>query len=368
MKIAHSNKVLYLPSTPLNTLVSVAHAVSQTSKQTSKLLLIDQSSDHNNVYFKALKNWKTSPFIAVEVMLGDSKGKQKLIQRNANFKRLAEFVKKFSADAIAVGSDRRIEFQYLMHLRREGVSAVEGWYLDDGLYSYAGRPYHWLKDSINSILKKLTYGFWWEEPKTVGASSLIQQAWLFRPNIAIPELQVKALHAMPNEWFTHPAVLDFSHEVLECFGYDDNFTLLLKKIDVLILTPHPNNIMKMPGFKKRLEYLLVKLHKLNLNVAIKPHPKSMEEDFLSWQNEYQVSIIPSLLAFEFVLPMLKPSMKVVGDVGTSVLTAKWLRSDLEVGAVLNSESKFESRFEPILNKLEIPVHKDYEWVLEKTGG
>ena len=236
------------------------------------------------------------------------------------------------------------------------------------MYTYAGRPYDWFKDSINSILEKLSYGLWWEEPKTVGASSLIQQAWLFRPNIAIPELQVKALHAMPNEWFTHQSVLDFSQEVLEGFGCDENCTLLLKKIDVLILTPHPNNILKMPGYKKRLEEFLVKLHKLNLNVAIKPHPKSMEEDFLSWHNEYQVSIIPSLLAFEFVLPMLKPSMKVVGDVGTSVLTAKWLRSDLEVGAVLNSESKFESRFESILNKLEIPVHNDYEWVLEKTGG
>ena len=364
MKITPNKKVLYLPSTPLNTLVSVAHAVSQASQQTSKLLLIDQNSDEQNVYFKALKNWKTSPFIAVEAMLGNAKGQQKLIQRKANFKRLEELVKQFPADVIAVGSDRRIEFQYLMHIRRKASSAVEGWYLDDGLYSYAGRPYHWLKDSVNSILKKLSYGFWWEEPKTVGASSLIKKAWLFRPNIVIPELQVKALNAMPNEWFIHPSVLDFSQQVLEGFGSDESCTSLLKKIDVLILTPHPNNILKMPGYKKRLEELLVKLHKLNLNVAIKPHPKSSEEDFSSWHNEYQVSIIPSLLAFEFVLPMLKPSMKVVGDVGTSVLTAKWLRSDLEVGAVLNSESKFESRFVSILNKLEIPVNNDYEWVLE----
>lgn len=359
-------KVLYLPSTPLNILVAVAHASAFAEEQVSQLVLIDQKTSDNNLYFKALKAWNDSPFENIELTLGVAKGKKKLDERKVNFLVLSDLIKSFPADAIAVGSDRRVEFQYLMHLRSKsiGLSQVEGWYLDDGLYSYAGRPYTWFKDSVNGLLKKVVYGFWWEEPKTVGASSWIKQAWLFSPKNAIPEISKKVCHSIPSEWFFNEKVSKFIGLVLSEHGLDNEIQSKCDRIDLFILIPHPNNILKMEGYIERLEVFLEKAKELGLMIMVKYHPKAKGIDPLNLIERYGVLVMESGLAFELVLPKLSHKLIVLGDVSTAVMTAKWLRPDITVCAILNKNDPFSQQFKGAIEKLDIYIISDFENVLK----
>ena len=362
MSSSEKRKVLYMPSTPLNLLVSVAHAVAHASEQTAQLVLIDQKNSEDNRYFKILQTWQESPFIQVDIMLGHAKGKEKRDQRKTNFSKLAGLLDHFPADVIAVGSDRRIEFQYCMHLRSQVSNTVEGWYLDDGLYSYAGRPHKWFKDQLNSFLKKITYGFWWQEPKTVGASGWIKQAWLFKPKSAVEALQIKKMHAIESAWFTLSKMKIFSENV--CCAYDFNQSLLddLQSVGLFLLIPHPNNIKKMNGYEERIHLFLAQLHKLGVRVAVKYHPRTEERDLLGFEEKYQALLVPSGLAFEFVLPFLKKHSVVVGDVGTALLTAQWLRPDLRVSAVLAEGDQFQNTFKTIYDQQGVNVVTDFQGI------
>jgi len=355
-------KVLYLPSTPLNILLSVAHAIENSEAQLAKLVLIDQKITENNVYLAALTSWESSPFDEVLITSGHHSGRQKLVERKKTLSKLAGLIERFPVGAIAVGSDRRVEFQYLMHLRSQKTDKIEGWYLDDGLYSYAGRPRKWFKDQVNSLLKKISYGFWWREPKTVGASSWIHQAWLFRPNQAVPELKLKRSHVIEPDWFTSLEVQQFSKQVCGAFGLDQAWLNLLQMVDLFVLIPHPNNLKKMKGYEDRLHHFLQQLHQLGIKVAAKYHPRTEQADPLGLVQKYDATLVTSGLAFEFVLPFLKTHSVVVGDIGTALLTAQWLRPDLRVNAVLASDDEFQNAFKRIYQQLGVKTVTSFQEV------
>ncbi len=359
--MAHcKKKVLYLPSTPLNVLVSVAHASVFSEQQTSEIVLIDQKRLKNNLYYDALNAWKDTPFEKVSLTLGQAKGWRKIVERKRNFRELKCLFEGFQPDVIAVGSDRRVEFQYLMHLCQHTNPAVEGWYLDDGLYSYSGRPYKSIKDGVNSLLKKISYGFWWQEPKTVGASDWIKRVWLFQPKYAMTILQAKNCETLEPKWFTSAQIKNFSKVVASTCQMHALELQMLGTVGVFLLIPHPNNIKKMSGYEGRIFKFLDSLKQKGISVAVKYHPRTVQEDPLGFIEKYGALLLPSSLAFEYVLPFLKQGAYIIGDVGTALLTAQWLRPDLNVFAVLAENDAFQASFKNIYAQLDLRVVAEFK--------
>ena len=357
---------LYLPSTPLNVLLSVAHAAAHQSQQQASLLLIDQKNCFENPYVGCLR--ELSFFDHVDCLPGILRGYRKLAERRQNFSYLTRFLDEFTPQRVVVGSDRRVEFQFVMQLLTQKGIDVEGIYLDDGLYSYAGKTYSWLKEPMNAFLKKIAYGSWWHEPKTVGASQWIDSCWVFRPDEVIDTLKSKSLYKIESEWFNLADVKSFGMAVCDAFGLDENALLVLQDMDLLILIPHPENIKKMRGYEVRLLRFLDSLKALQKKIAAKYHPRTESHDLLRLVEAYQVSLIPQGLAFEFVLPFLKKGSVIVGDVGTALLTAQWLRPDLKVFAVLAKGDVFQSRFNKIYHQLGIHITNDFDKVTHKIEG
>ena len=353
-------KILYMPSTPLNVLVSAALANARRESDQAELWLIDQKQLGDNPYLHALQNWPQSPFKQIKVLPGKAKGRAKLAERNTNFDEIDQGLKLFQPDVIAVGSDRRIEFQYAMHQLTKHQPAAQGWYLDDGLYSYAGRPYHPIKDGVNNLIKKFSYGLWWQEPKTVGASHWINQAWLFQPQQTVKLIKHKTMHKLESNWFSAPEVQTLSQAVTSQF---DLRAEDLSQIDYVIIVPHPNNQLKMRDYASRIIHFVLKLSAQGKHIAVKYHPRQTGEDDLGFLKIRNVKIISSALAFEFVLPLLSSGAKVIGDVGTVLLTTKWLRTELAPIALLNSEDSFQQRFLPMLVNNGITVEASVENIL-----
>lgn len=350
------SRILYMPSTPLNVLVCAALANARRETDVAELWLIDQKKLGDNLYVQALNAWQETPFKHIKILPGLAKGRAKLQERHDNFTRIQQGLNAFHPDVIAVGSDRRIEFQFAMHKVKKQANNVQGWYLDDGLYSYAGRPHHLIKDGINALLKKLSYGFWWQEPKTIGASNWIHQAWLFQPQQAVSAIQKKQMHKLDSTLFAAPEVQSFSQCVLEVFDYNGS---ALKNLNVIMIFPHPNDMARMKGYGERVTNFVKQLIHWGYKVGIKYHPRQQEHDVLALAELGEVEIIPANLAFEFVLPFLTPDTYVIADVCTVLMTAKWLRDDINSVGVLDENDAYQQTFVNVLNKLEIPLYKSF---------
>jgi hypothetical protein len=353
-----------MPSTPLNVLVSSALALQKnngTLAESAQIWLIDQKNTQSNPYYLALKDWQESPFEKVSIFSANSERQNKLAHRKAVFNKLASEIESFLPKQIAVGSDRRVEFQFVMHWLTKMHIKTNGIYLDDGLYSYAGRPYHFMKDSINGLLKKIVYGSWWREPKTVGASSWIKQAWLFAPDQAVYLLKHKQINRLEPDWFKTQEIIHLSQLVAQQLNYD---TADLTSLDVILLIPHPNNIKKIPGYTNRVRRLVQRLAEQDKRIGVKYHPRSKEQDSLELASFGAKEIIPAQMAFEFCLPVFNKECHIVGDVGTALFTCKWLRPDLKVTAVLDENDEFQQRFISISQIMGIHVMNQIEDVIQ----
>ncbi len=352
--------VLYMPSTPLNILVATAHALAHAESQCSSLVLIDQKNIEHNPYIQALEAWQGSPFQHLSILPGQQAGLKKLSERKQSFKSLKTLLDKVSPQVIAVSSDRRIEFQFAMQYQRQHQPCI-GIYLDDGLYSYAGRRSSVLETFLGRVAKKVAYGRWWDEPVQVGSSSWIDQAWLFQPDSAIKEYQEKSVYALKPDWFASKSIQELGLALFSAMGASTASMLELKEVDVCLLIAHPNNILKMQNYQQKVEDFISVLTQRGLKVAIKYHPRVKDGDPLQLKEQVDC-VIPSQLAFEFVLPQFKDAIMIVGDVGTSVLTAKWLKSQSQVYAVLYKDDPFQLSFAKLFNQLGVTVVPTYQQI------
>ncbi|WP_178863886.1 hypothetical protein [Thiomicrorhabdus cannonii] len=349
--------MLFMPSTPLNVLISATVAL-QFPQAEKRLWLIDQKRCQNNPYYQALLAWKDAPFVEVQLFCAEAKGlKEKMRERRRNFAALQAGVEAAQPDIIAVGSDRRVEFQFAMHCLQQLGLNPKGIYLDDGLYSYAGRASSLYKDGLNSLLKKLAYGVWWEEPSTVGASSLIEEVWLFKPDQAVAALQEKVRVELQSEWFKDARLAAFSLTVAEVLEVDIQH---LSELDLLVMVPHPNNLAKMPGRAEQIQAYVKAQRALGKRIGVKYHPRTASEDSLHLLDAGAETLLPAQLAFEFALPVLKAGCAVVADVGTVLLTTKWLRPDLLSVAILDEQDGFQQRFASLFRAMGIPVVNGYD--------
>lgn len=355
------SNVLYLPSTPLNVFVSAALALHRQTQDKAEIWLIDQRQPaEENLYFNALNNWALSPFQSVRLMTSNSKGLAKLGERKNTFAQMAYALSSFLPNNIAVGSDRRVEFQYAMHYLTDMGHEVEGWYLDDGLYTYAGHYRSKLAYYANALIKKIAYGNWWQEPRTIGASSWIHQLFLFRPQYAIADLANKPSASLESHLFQQPALQELSVSLCRSQNYEVSS---LTEVDLIIILPHPHDRAKMQDYDRKVRDFVIQASAEGRRLAVKYHPREAELDPLSLQRLAAVQLIPAALAFEFVLPFLRSGTQIVADVCTVLFTAKWLRDDLEVMAILNPNDAYQQSFIPMMQHLSMPTLNHFQQVL-----
>lgn len=322
---------LFLTSTPFNMLTSAMVAFELPAEDQAFLGLIDQP-ESERPFVKALRQWPASPFQQTLLLSQQAKGMGKRQQRRTAFKAIAELIERIQPDKIYTGNDRRIEFQFAIHHSSQAQNSknreVVGVYLDDGTYSYLGRKTHWLKDQvIDNLVKKLSYGFWWQQPKTIGASSWIKQAILAFPASAIKEIKQKACLQLPRN-LGKP---EFKQLARLCLENSPITAESLSDIDALLLLPHES--VAEDQTKQKLSYWLTGHDD---KIAFKHHPRTnlhnLQGDKEVWLIPEEAIQVPAGIPMEVLLPLFQPNCQIAGDVSTALLTAKWLRPELEVSA------------------------------------
>jgi hypothetical protein len=344
---------IYLVSTPLHFLIASSIALRQRERQRAHLVFIDQQNLTAHPYLECESRWSDSPFVSRYIFPGRQKRvTDKIRTRKAIFRQLAQLAKELAPEEIYVGNDRRIEFQYAMH-EAARYKSVTGIYMDEGTFTYVGR-----QDSgsfsdrvIDNTLKKLTYGFWWTNPPTVGASSWISEAYVAFPELVHPLLRGKRLHPLTSDYFMVDEFKQLARIIVEHFKVDPE---RLAQLDVLLTLPHESVMEKVPGYAERMRHLVTTLSARDKTIGVKYHPRNHDPDALRLGNYSGVWLIPDGAAYETFLPLLG-SCLVVGDMSTTLLTTRWLRSDLRAVAVRNAESIYFEQFQTLFQRLGIDV-------------
>ncbi len=300
--------------------MSTAVALARTEDDSRHFLfLIDQYPSHKPFY-EAIKKWgKYSPFIHTDIFFSSTGSINKFLTRKKFMQDIRRPLDKIIPTEIICSNDRRMEFQFAMHYMKQKTGKYPlGSYIDDGLFSYLGRKNTIVDKYLDTLLKKLFYGFWWNYPPTVGASSLIDNAWLIFPEQAIEPLQSKKLKRLNELFFASENIQELAR--ILCERLDIYLRVNQHSKVLLLLLPHSSAVEDIRAMRNGLLQLACSKYS-DYKVCIKSHPR---DDFDRWGFGDDVELISQAIPSELLLPFLPQDRIIMGPISTSLLTAKWL--------------------------------------------
>ena len=329
---------LFFASTPFNMLTASMVAFSLPESDEKHLCLIDQP-EQNSHFVAEIMKWSETPFLSTQLISRKSTAKNKKKQREIAFQLINSLLAKIQPDIIYTGNDRRVEFQYAMtHNPKQSI----GVYIDDGTYTYLGRKTHWLKDHLlDNLVKKLSYGFWWKQPGTIGASSWIDECIVAFPKSVTPLLKQKVLRPLPENLNR----TEFHELSVKCMLHYPEAVKALPELETLILLPHESvfDPSMLNSIKSRLSQLAGR-------IGIKHHPRTKDKSFFTMDSDTE---LPENIPMEVILPLLNQECRIIGDVSTALLTTKWLRPEMDVTAI--SGKQISKQWHQLLSTLEINI-------------
>lgn len=348
--ISHS---VYFASTILH-LYAAASIAAGRQNETAHLIFIDQPEDKEYPLYSIVQNWGSSPFASIKLLPGRFKGTlNKLKKRKQLFKDLETIITDLKPSNIFVGNDRRIEFQYSMHITETLGLRTEGHYMDEGTFTYVGRKASssFSDAIIDNWLKKLSYGLWWKNPLTVGESAWISTVHVAFPDLIDQRLRKKIIKKLDSDAFTSNAMMELSTDILDFYAFDSG---KLSDLDALFTLPHESLFENNQGYRDLILDQVKGLKDQGLQVAAKYHPRNSNPDALDLAAA-GVELLPSGISFEAILPLLPKKTHIVGDLSSTLLIARWLRPELEVTSIYSGEGNPE--FNALFCALNITMKK-----------
>lgn len=347
---------LYLCSTPLHILNAVAIA-STRQEYEHHIWLIDQPIVDNNPYFDILNNWNDSPFKRVNISAGQIKGtKKKLANRKLIFSQLKSYIKEIHPSRIYTGNDRRIEFQYAMHCCAKAKQPASGIYMDEGTFTYVGRAASssFSDQYVDNLLKKLTYGFWWKNPSTIGGSEWITEVYAAFPHLVHEKLKGKKIISLQEYFVDNNTLEGFCGKLVEYFGASKE---KVKTLNVVMTLPHESIIELKAGYRETMLSVLGELKTTGANIGIKYHPRNSNPDLLNVTGDSLVHLIPNKIPFEAILPLISKNSIIVGDVSSTLINTRWLRTDAKIISIENDSLPASEAFLTFFEKIGVKTLK-----------
>jgi hypothetical protein len=132
-----SNSV-YFASTILHLYAAASIALGR-KNEIAHLFFIDQPEYKEYPLYSIVKDWELSPFSTTKLLPGRFKGSlNKLKKRKQLFKNIESIISDLKPSDIFVGNDRRIEFQFAMHISETLNLNTKGHYMDEGTFTVSG--------------------------------------------------------------------------------------------------------------------------------------------------------------------------------------------------------------------------------------
>lgn len=334
---------LFIASTPMIALACAAAALAHPGR--ARLVLIEDFDLAERLQV-LLQSWRDNPFEEIrrlpgrhtEHLLGaghEHRGAGGLLRRvrvkralrRQTLRAIREIDGTFAPDEIWLANDRKPETQLALHLASRRSGTRVGRYLDDGLYTYLGdvRERTWTR-RIDAAVKRVTYGRWWQRVPLAGTSRWIAERWLAFPADDRDLSPERSRRPLERTWFANRSFLRLGLRAAREFGLRRE---ALRQRALVLVLPHSNQFSANTALAPALSRIVSSHVGLGKQVAIKYHPREVHPDPGGLLMD-GVLVLPGLLPFELLLPLLRPGTRIMGEGSTALLAAHWLRPDLDV--------------------------------------
>jgi hypothetical protein len=352
-------KQIYVAYTPYHLLLSCGLAAFSGGSDEKYLVVIPVYSDVD-AFCRSVKEWDKNPFSKIIMINGiydvSSRVKRVDITRN-NLK----IIKNFLIDAVSEACDVFIfndgypEAQIIARInhRRGGINT----YVEDGSAAY--------NNSISpkipifkKIVYKLVYGIWYEDVSILGTYEYINKVMVIQPDFIRPELRVKEIAKIHKNIFNNLKNDGFISTLFKNYSLD----WADLNLNSVLIVSHSNILSK--GLSDTYRHLAGYLSHLTGGLYLKYHPREHEDDFLGIRLlSPGVKLIPKTLPLEAIFVALQDADEpviIVGDLSTSLLTAKYLLEGSYVISIMEFSNQFDPNLENIFKKIGVFLPKDIE--------
>ncbi len=324
-------KQIYVAYTPYHLLLSCGLACLSRSKDDRYLLVIPVYSDVNR-FCRCLTEWGDSPFSKI-IMLNGIYDVASKIRRVGVIRNNIKIIKNFFSDdvnefcEVFIFNDGYPEAQIIARLNHDkgGFNT----YVEDGSAAYNSfvspdAPIY------KKIIYRLVFGAWHRDVKIMGTYKYIDKAMVAQPEFVRPELSCKDVIKMPKNVFNNLKSMGFISILFKNYGleqanFNPNCILIVSHSDILS-----------EELSDTYRYLVKYLLHFSGGLYVKYHPREREDDFLGVKRHSpEVELIPKALPLEAVFVALQDENMpdiIVGDLSTSLLTARYL---LKVSTVIS---------------------------------
>jgi len=330
--------------TPYHVFLSTMIALEQREVAESRMLLIEYFYDANAIR-KALCQWITGPFVDVRsletappwlsklvarlVRDGTAKSVGYLLPARRNIAAIESYVRRHCPGRVYVYNDWLDLSQGAMYYAKRENPECQAIYVEDGFAPY----FHNLKSRESwkrAIFRKLFIGnsHWFRPVRLLGTSHLVDECMVSFPELRVPELQKYPCKGISAEPIQDPDFIRWADDYLETCGIPKN---VLEQIGCIFVPPQARGWEDRSEWQSYLKLVRSELDKHGSKVAIKYHPREWEKDYLGVENLPGIVVLPRQVSMEYIYARALGRLRyVIGDVSTSMITAKWLSPDLKV--------------------------------------
>lgn len=356
--------VLFVTGRPYHILLSIMFATKYKLDQNLNVknyLMIIDSFNEANIYKDCLNFWGDNPFYKILVLpLKDDKFRVlRYVKQRKCIKNIIKTTKKIIPNTICTFNDTDPFLQAPLQIQQK-LNCGKAIYIEDGSSAYYKMNIpHILK--IKQYLKRYIYGSGYIYLPFDGSHPQITEMYVNYPELIDRKrylhLKIKGIDKSLYNIFKKSKFLE---KLLSSSDYD--IYSKLKKIQYIIILPHPDNTKKNNKYFILYKELFKKITEKKYNFAIKYHPTDYSKKYTQIENKL-IFEIPNYLPIEIIYIMLRninKNIHIIGDSSTAIfITPGVLLPDAKVYSLVkmiglkNEEiiEKFKNRIK-MINSLE----------------
>lgn len=322
------NKILFV-ATFRHYFIGLGLAMNDISSNYHLIFINQKFDDERNPILNASVQVQL-PFKTVRCFPLNASGALKKYKTRQNiFEKIRALVQELKPVEISTGNDRRIEYQYAMHIAREKMRlTVKGGYLDNGTGSYISFQKleygkYLARKWIDVPVKKLVYGSWFTRMQRFGGSDWTDKCYLTHPSLAPKRLMNKECVSVDVDWYKNDSE-NIIRRLTSILGLGD--VTDINGESILLVLPRSTFVVQIYGSLGVAEKTIKEICSEFKNIYVKYHPADLD-DFLGLSS--MAVILPAQIPVE-LLYLVYGFSRVIGDTSTAILSAKWMLPNADV--------------------------------------
>lgn len=343
---------IFIAFTPYHILLSCGIALDRGTSDKNDLVAISEGVN-TELLLQVLQEWNQEIFVNIYRLPGALYEPCLLRRRVAsrkNARAVMHIIQGLIVDQVYTFNDARAESQAVLHYAKERNNSAKAIYVEDGAAAYSSGRRKARRRLIRR-LGKLYYGSWWEKVIYLGGTPWIDEICVAFPELVRPELRPKRVTELPRSILLGTKIKGLVESISAKFAIDGAD---LKSLDAILIVAHSEFAKQIDGYREVIDGILASMKRQGLRVAAKYHPREPAGDYLSLSGREKVLDLPQSILVEAIYIQAPKNLKlVIGDISTSLYTAKWLLEEATVISIAPLLKYKDSHLLDVFRKLGI---------------